>query len=456
MTQQQQRRQDVDSQQQQQQQQSSPPPPPPPPQIRPRSDLIAKPIPFLHPTRRGYEVWGGAANNEKEEHPPAGGAGATANKATATVAQYRWRARDNRKVIHSHKGTEPPLSSTLARTARNILRMLYVYPWWDVSWWIGILFTIGCVLFVIAGCFYWVPIAWPSTEFRGETLTAGGILSFIGATLFAVGGFLLIVEATNEKQTECFGWAVENELFGGGEEEEEEEEEEYPRGRRRPGQGRSSDIEVKSDGSQSKQRLRPDPEQCSHHHQVGFRTAAAGVPRPSGQRRWQWLPSWNELRHHYIFEIGFLGSLTLAIGTFIFWVSGLLALPGIYNHLSQGVLQGIYWLTYLVGGVLFVISSLLYMLETQEKWYLPAPHALGWWIGSFNMIGSVGWTLSAAFGYCTTSWCGYQGDLSLLWASIAYLIGSVLLWYEAMEKYPVVRMGRYDYPGTTGPVFKKR
>ncbi|KAI6885191.1 hypothetical protein KC360_g3858 [Hortaea werneckii] len=406
----------------------------PQPRLRPRPDLVAKPIPFLHPTRRGYEVWGA---NEKEGPAAAANANAT--------AQYRWRARDNRKgrhplVIQSQKGAEPPLSKTLARTARNILRMLYVYPWWDVSWWIGVLFSIGCVLFVIAGCFYWVPIAWPSTEFPGEELTAGGILSFLGATLFAVGGFLLIVEATNEKQTECFGWAVENELFGG----EEQEKEEQSRRPRRPGQGRSSEIEIKSDGAQSKQRLRPDPEQCSHHHQVGFRTAATGVPRPSGQRRWQWLPSWDELRHHYIFEIGFLASFTLAIGTFIFWVSGLLALPGIYNHLSQGVLQGIYWLTYLVGGVLFVISSLLYMLETQEKWYLPAPHALGWWIGTFNMIGSVGWTLSAAFGYCTTSWCGYQGDLSLLWASVAYLIGSVLLWYEAMEKYPVVRMRSGD------------
>ncbi|KAI6824839.1 hypothetical protein KC332_g8325 [Hortaea werneckii] len=428
----QQQQQDADSEQQQQQ-----PPPQPPPQLRPRPDLVAKPIPFLHPTRKGYEVWD--SNNEKEGP-------ADAANANATAAQYRWRARDNRKgrhplVVQSRKGTEPPLSRTLARTARNILRMLYVYAWWDVSWWIGVLFSVGCVLFVIAGCFYWVPIAWPSTEFPGEELMAGGILSFLGATLFAVGGFLLVVEATNEKQTECFGWAVEKELFGGGGEEEEGEQ---SGGRRRSGQGRSSDFEVKSDGARSKQRLRPDPGQCSHHHQVGFRTAAAGVPRPSGQRRWQWLPSWDELRHHYIFEIGFLASFTLAIGTFVFWVSGLLALPGIYNHLSQGVLQGIYWLTYLVGGVLFVISSLLYMLETQEKWYLPAPHALGWWIGAFNMIGSVGWTLSAAFGYCTTSWCGYQGDLSLLWASIAYLIGSVLLWYEAMEKYPVVRMRSGD------------
>ncbi|OTA36873.1 hypothetical protein BTJ68_03765 [Hortaea werneckii EXF-2000] len=383
----------------------------PQPQLRPRPDLVAKPIPFLHPTRKGYEVWGA---NEKEGPAAAANANAT--------AQYRWRARDNRKgrhplVVQSQKGTEPPLSRTLARAARNVLRMLYVYP---------------CRVLLLGADRVAVDrVSWGRAHGGRDPVVSRG-------DVVCGWGFLLIVEATNEKQTECFGWAVENELFGGG---QEEEQSRLPR---RPGQGRSSDIEVKSDGAQSKQRLRPNPEQCSHHHQVGFRTAAAGVPRPSGQRRWQWLPSWNELRHHYIFEIGFLASFTLAIGTFIFWVSGLLALPGIYNHLSQGVLQGIYWLTYLVGGVLFVISSLLYMLETQEKWYLPAPHALGWWIGTFNMIGSVGWTLSAAFGYCTMSWCGYQGDLSLLWASIAYLIGSVLLWYEAMEKYPVVRMRSGD------------
>lgn len=31
----------------------------------------------------------------------------------------------------------------------------------------------------------------------------------------------------------------------------------------------------------------------------------------------------------------------------------------------------------------------------------------------------------------------YQSELSLTWASIAYTIGSLLLWYEALDKYPV-------------------
>ncbi len=119
-----------------------------------------------------------------------------------------------------------------------------------------------------------------------------------------------------------------------------------------------------------------------------------------------------------------------------------MALPAIYDNLSQGVLWGVYWLAYLVGGILFVVASAMYMLETQPTWYTPAPHLLGWWIGLWNTIGSVGWVLSASFGYCSASWCGYQSDLSLLWASVAYLIGSLLLWYEALDKYPVERASK--------------
>ena len=33
--------------------------------------------------------------------------------------------------------------------------------------------------------------------------------------------------------------------------------------------------------------------------------------------------------------------------------------------------------------------------------------------------------------------CEYQSDLTLTWASIAFLIGSLILWYEAINKYPV-------------------
>ena len=64
-----------------------------------------------------------------------------------------------------------PLSSRLHPSTnphsilRGLGRMLTLHPYWDVSWWIGVSFTVGCLLFVVAGFFYWLPIAYPDTEF---------------------------------------------------------------------------------------------------------------------------------------------------------------------------------------------------------------------------------------------------------------------------------------------------
>ena len=120
---------------------------------------------------------------------------------------------------------------------------------------------------------------------------------------------------------------------------------------------------------------------------------------------WVWFPSWHELKTHYLRELGFLASLAQFCGATIFWVSkpislaismsrltynqisGFTALPGINNKMSQGLLDGIYWVPQMVGGSGFIISGALYMLETQPKWYVPAWEVLGWHIGFWNLIG---------------------------------------------------------------------
>lgn len=127
-------------------------------------------------------------------------------------------------------------------------------------------------------------------------------------------------------------------------------------------------------------------------------------------------------------------------GATIFDISGICMLPWISKNLSLGIIKGGYYMTYLVGGVLFIISSALYMLETQRTWYIPAPHLLGWHIGLWNLIGSIGWTLAASFGYCSRSWCAYRRYLTLTWDSASFLVGSMLLWYEALQKYPAGKM----------------
>lgn len=168
------------------------------------------------------------------------------------------------------------------------------------------------------GFFAWLPVQWAWTEFSGEASAGTGITAFVGATVFELGSVLLVLEAVNEKRTDCFGWAIEEAI-----------------GSRGP-------------------RLRPDPDACAHHHsdRRGLLVAAEqrqkeeedGVETGKEGRRWEWWPTWSELRSHYIREIGFLASVSQFVGASVFWISGFTALPSIYDRLSTPVANGVYWL----------------------------------------------------------------------------------------------------------------
>lgn len=80
------------------------------------------------------------------------------------------------------------------------------------------------------------------------------------------------------------------------------------------------------------------------------------------------MPTWREFRTHYIKEIGFLASVTQLLGASVFWISGITALPSIYNDLSGPVMNGVYWVPQVVGGSGFIVSSFLFMIEVQDKW----------------------------------------------------------------------------------------
>ena len=311
-------------------------------------------------------------------------------------------------------------------------------PYWDVSYLVAVLFAVGCAIFIACGLFGWLPLVDARYNFRGDE-TAVGVTSFLGATLFQVGAVLLVFEAFNANRAGCFGWALHHAL--------------------EPNGTLSSSLEAGGTVA------RGERSKCQHHHQQIWRTREIKRNRKSSvsseerltgeepeldedlaspQQEWVWWPSWYDLNTHYFHEIGFMASMVLAIGATIFYITGICSLPGIYDHMSLGVARGVYWLSYLVGGVLFIISALLYMLENQTAWWKPAPHLLGWHIGVWNLVGGVGWTLAASLGYCTSSWCEYQGQLTLIWASFAFFVGSMLLWYEALEKYPVEEAGKNE------------
>lgn len=158
-----------------------------------------------------------------------------------------------------------------------------------------------------------MPFIKPSETFSGESLYAGGITAFIGATIFEIGSVLLMIEAVNENRADCFGWAVGEAL----------EHHDHEKG---------TEFQLK-------------PSQCNHHH-ANHHNFVGGIsdetPRSSGssdgtdaspapkskeaatrqgkQASWIWWPTWTELRLHYLREIGFIACSAQMFGATIFWV----------------------------------------------------------------------------------------------------------------------------------------
>jgi hypothetical protein len=367
-----------------------------------------------------------AASDEEKAYP-------SKNETTTSHVSFLWRSRDNRKGRHTMAIGKPqsgeedryivPARTTEARQiAKGILRMFTVFPYWDISWWVAVVFTLGSVVWVLNAFFVWLPAVDPSTEFSTEILYGGGITAFIGAIVFfETGSILLIFEAFNENSSGCFGWALEQLASG-----------------------------EHADGKTGQIRITPDKHLCHHHHQnrknfVG-RSSADTHPeaKPANEatkdgKTWQWFPSWHALRTHYFHELGFLAGCAQLFGATIFGISGFTALPGIQPITPQSVLNGVYWIPQIVGGCGFIVSGTLYMLETQKNWYTPALGVLGWHIGFWNWIGGWGFTLSGALGPAYgNSGAQYQAGCATFWGSWAFLIGSLLQWYESLDKYPVV------------------
>jgi hypothetical protein len=92
-----------------------------------------------------------------------------------------------------------------------------------------------------------------------------------------------------------------------------------------------------------------------------------------------------------------------------------------------------------VGASFFIASSLLFMLEVQPAWWRPKPLLIGWHVGFWNLIGSIGFWLSGFFGFWAVPAGKYQLGgtvLSTFWGSYAFLIGSYLQLLEAVNKHP--------------------
>jgi len=398
-------------------------------------------FPFLNPTQRitafqphelsKHEGHGSADEGQSKlsKHPGA---------FPASNVQRHWRTRDNRKGRHKLIITIPTKdsrSSSYSNSLHHVLSTLPLlvtrFPLHDISYLIAILFVFGSIVWVLNAFFVWLPLVRPASAFSGETADGGGYTAFIGATIFEIGSVLLMVEAVNEKREGCMGWVLER-----------MEDSALPwrvtKGTCTHHHGNQRNLV----GQGAKSRSSDDVgfnERSGNEGEGVEKMVGDGCGDGQGHRILAWWPTWREVMARYRKDIGFWACLSQMFGATVFWISGFTALPGIYHELKSTAAQnGAYWAPQVVGGSGFIVSGILFMLETQKKWYLPALDVLGWHIGMWNLIGGIGFTLCGALGFAAAnSGVEYQGSLATFWGSWCFLIGSVLQWYESLDKHPV-------------------
>ncbi|KAF8590093.1 hypothetical protein K439DRAFT_1628306 [Ramaria rubella] len=326
--------------------------------------------------------------------------------------QIHWNARAHRKQRYRAASPRYGRMRHTASVWGRIARMRKL-EYWNISWWVAMFFTVGSVVWVVNGFQVFLPFVTSDAA----TPVASGWTGFVGATIFSFGSVLLMIEAWNRDDAACFGHAIEETLHPN-----------HPHNK--PG---DESALIRNDKANVTDSDSANANENANGNGTANGSATEGTYCPAIQRNTTWI--WFSTSSKFWHEIGFIASFCQFCGATIFWISGFSGLNQILTVLERhtAALDGAFWVPQVVGGSGFIISSALYMLETQTKWYKPAWKSLGWHIGTWNFIGAIGFTLSGAFGFSTASGPRYESALSTFWGSWAFLVASVLQWYEAVN-----------------------
>lgn len=308
-----------------------------------------------------------------------------------------WRARDNRKGRNSivNPRTEYGTSklqylqqktSSLREVGRNIRRMITTFPYWDMAFGVSFAYTVGSILWVTNGCFAWLPVAFPEIEFENEILYGCGITAFFGVICFEIGAGLAFLEAVNDG---CFHGSAMRRLLEGHDTCAKKMVDAKIQHFFQHGLSLADSLSRKSDVERGLISKGMSPGKRIRTRRGGMDLGGEGG-ESSEYMTFRWWPTWQSFKSHHIHEVGFLACSLQFTGATIFILSGTVSLPGITNQLSQAERNGLYWIPQILASLLFLVAGILFMLETQDRWYRPAPNVLGWWIGLFSTIGSLG------------------------------------------------------------------
>lgn len=329
-----------------------------------------------------------------------------------------WRSRDNRKGRNSvvvprasmaypnlPPKNRPVYSSSFRGVGRNFYRMVFTFPYWDMAFWSGWSYTWGSVLFTIDSAWGWIPTGW-GLDLGGITTYGVGILFFIGALFYQVGATMAYLEAVNDGS--FHGSAMKRFLEGHEEDKKKLLDEKIHNflGHLHPLHSRRHRAEEEAE-TEKLRTVDPEAGWKTLHRRERPGSIYPGGKLPAPRRggvdlgeaeegesheylTWRWWPTWEALRNHHIYEIGYIACSVQLFGATLYTWCGVVSIPGISSQFNAPQEYGAYYFPEILGSCCFLTASLMFLLETQERWWQIQPNVVGWWIGVWAMVGSVG------------------------------------------------------------------
>ena len=275
---------------------------------------------------------------------------------------------------HRKRGHHTILHDGQVDLNHNVQFKFFGWEWRNLSWWVPFLFTLGSIVWLLNGYFSMWPIVDSKTQAELLSWTA-----FTGGLIFLLGAYASILEVINRPRY----------------------------------------IHLRLNKPSARKSAKGSKYLAHHSHDVD-----SIHPQPE---------------HLNFFKIelnnwGWWLNIFQLIGATIFYISCLFGVVYVFVQ-SPEMTIACFWLPQMIGAVFFILSSIMAMLEVQDKFYLPAFSKLGWHSAFYNLIGAIGFYLCAYYGaYFNQQEILYWGsNFSTFWGSIAFLLASYLMLLEVIN-----------------------
>lgn len=258
------------------------------------------------------------------------------------------------------------------KTVREKIRKMYtVFPYRDPIYLVAVVFVIGSLDLVINSFFDLLPRTLPETKFETEETIAVPATVLVGSILFFIAGIFDTFGALNADR---------------------------------------GTLETSKDAA-------------------GNMGPTEYRPALLGSAEWKWFPSGMKFFDLLATNLAFQAGLIVLFGGIIFMFAGIVDFPGVIPEQSP-LFKSIVFGPQVIHGFLFFIANAMLAIAEQERWWIPKVWNADWQGSFLNAVGGLGFMMTGFFLFQREE---LAAAVAAMGGSFAFLIGSLVRWYVAME-----------------------